>query len=72
MKLRQDFSNYHDQINYFKQSGTNFLEKDSFSKTAEGIAMIMQEVMLLMKFLQKNLKSKMRTQLHMTCTLLSL
>ena len=43
VKFPPDINDYHDQLNYM-------FEEDLFGNTAQGIAMIMQEALLLLNF----------------------
>ena len=52
LKFYQNSSNYYDEGNFGRQSGTFHFEEDPFSKKTQGISKIYHEVLLLMKFLQ--------------------
>ena len=50
LKLHQDFSNCDDEMSYLRESGIFQFEEDLFSKNAKLLAMIMQEVLILIIF----------------------
>ena len=58
LKFYQKLSNYFDQRNIRRQSGTFHFEEDPFSKGVQGIGKLYHEVLLLMKFLQTKLHVK--------------
>ena len=51
-KIHKNISNYYDEMNIRRQSGTFEFEEDTFSKNVQGIGKVYHEVLLLMKFLQ--------------------
>ena len=54
LNFHQVFSSYYDEMNYLRQSGKFHFEDDPNSKSVESIAMIMQEALLIMKFIPTN------------------
>ena len=50
LKLHLDFSICGDEMNYIRESGIFQFEEDLFSKKAKLLAMIMQEVLILINF----------------------
>ena len=60
MKFHQGFNNFHDELNYLRQSGSFKFEEDNFSKIAQGIALIMRECLLLLKRLQTESEIKFK------------
>ena len=52
LKIYQKSSNYYDEMNYRRQSGTFHFEEHDFSKNDKSISKIYHEVLLSMKFLQ--------------------
>ena len=51
IKFDQNITNYYDELNTRRRSGTSQFHEDSFSRNAQGIAQIIQEVILFMRFL---------------------
>ena len=56
LKFNQAFSNFFDEVKYFRQKGKSHFEEDSSSKNAQRIAMNMLEILLIWKFFQTNPK----------------
>ena len=52
LKFYKNISNYYDEMNFRRQSGTFQFEEDPFSKNVQGIGKSYHEVLLLMKFSQ--------------------
>ena len=60
LKFRRDKNTHYDEMNYRKGSGNFHFVEDSFTKNVQGLAMIMHEALILMKFLQTNLQVESR------------
>ena len=59
MKFCRNKSNYYDEMNIRRQSGTFQSEEDSFTKNVQGFSNFYHEVMLLLEFLQTKLKFRL-------------
>ena len=58
LKFYKNISNYCDEVNNRRHSGTFQFEEDPFSKSAEGIWKIYDEVLLLVNFLRTKAQIK--------------
>ena len=70
LKFYKNISIYYDEKNIRRQSGTFQFEEDPFSKNVRGIGKKIQDVLLLMKFLQTKpqVKSMNNVYYDLYCT----
>ena len=70
LKLHHDSSNFYDDLNYLRPSGKSYFEEDLFSKSTQGIAMIMHEALLIFKFFQTTIFKKYLKDYDLYCNII--